>query len=126
MLIFARDYQTYGGYYTSMGIMDSAEHYLNLALVIQEEMGEKPSVAVTLGGLGDIYTGTGDYGRALESYDRCYDLALETEEVEVAAGAQIGKACLFTEIGYEAGRDSALAKLIGTELKNNFEKDKKI
>jgi len=113
--LVARDYQTYGGYYLSRGLMDSAEHYFNLALVIQEEMGEKPSVAVTLGGLGDIYCRTADYGRALESYDRCYDLALETEEVEVAAGSQIGKACLFATMGYKAGRDSALAKLIGFE-----------
>jgi len=113
--LIARDYQTYGGYYTSRGVMDSAEHYLNMALAIQEEMGEKPSVAVTLGGLGDVYTKTGDYGRALSSYDRCYDLAIETDEVEVAAGAQIGKAALFCEIGYEAGRDSALAKLIEYE-----------
>jgi tetratricopeptide (TPR) repeat protein len=113
--LVARDYQTYGGYYSSRGLVDSAEHYLNLALAIQEEMGEKPSVAVTLGGLGDVYTKMGDYGRALASYDRSYALAIETEEVEVAAGAQIGKAGLFCEIGYEAGCDSALAKLVEYE-----------
>ncbi len=115
--LIARDYQTYGGYYASLGMMDSAGHYLDLALAIQEDMGEKPSVAVTLEALGDVYIKTGDYGRALESFDRCYELALETEEVEVAAGAHIGKAALFCEIGYEAGCDSALAKLVEFENK---------
>ena len=113
--LLARDYQAYGGYYTSRGQMDSALHYLDLALAIQEEMGEKPSVAVTLGGLGEVYTKTGDYGRALASFERAYDLAVETEEVEVAAGVHIGRAGLFTEIGYKAGRDSALAELVEFE-----------
>jgi tetratricopeptide (TPR) repeat protein len=115
--LVARDYQTFGGYYTSRGIMDSAEYYLNMALAIQEEMGEKPSVAVSLAGLGDVYTRMGDYGRALESYDRAHELAVETEEVEVAAGATIGRAYLFSEIGYKAGRDSALARLVEFEDK---------
>jgi tetratricopeptide (TPR) repeat protein len=70
---------------------------------------------VTLGGLGDIYVKMGDYAAALSSYERSYDLAIETDEVEVAAGAQIGKAALFCELGYEAGRDSALAMLVGYE-----------
>jgi tetratricopeptide (TPR) repeat protein len=113
--LVARDYQAYGGYYASRGVMDSAEHYLDLALAIQERMGENPSVAVTLSSLGDVYTKTGDYGRALASFDRAYELAIETEEVEIAAGSQIGRAWLLAEIGHDAGRDSVLARLVDFE-----------
>jgi tetratricopeptide (TPR) repeat protein len=113
--LMAHDHQCFGAYYLSRGVMDSAEYFLNLALAVLEEMNEKPAIAMTLSALGEVYTKKADYGRALEDLDRAYELAAETEEVEIAAEVTVERACLFTEMGYDAGRDSALALMVDFE-----------
>jgi tetratricopeptide (TPR) repeat protein len=56
--------------YDTLGDRQKALEFINRALTIQREIGDRPAEAMALNIIGDIYSGLGDNQQALDHYNR--------------------------------------------------------
>jgi len=92
--------------FQGFGNYDEALKYYQKSLAIEEKLGNKKGVALSLWGIGNVYLDKGDYDNALEQYQKALKTFEKIDDIKNVAGClhQVGR--IYQERGdYAAALD---------------------
>ncbi|PCJ81854.1 MAG: hypothetical protein COA57_13730 [Flavobacteriales bacterium] len=79
--------------------LDSALHYHNLALVIEQELSDEHTMSITLSGIGSVYSLKQQYHKAIENYQQAAMLADSIGALNEGSEAHSGLAEAYDKLG---------------------------
>ncbi|HVP58164.1 MAG TPA: tetratricopeptide repeat protein [bacterium] len=109
--LMAREQTAMGNFYIFVGKADSAITCLSAALDTLKAMDDKLSYGVALSLLGEANAAKGEYLQALADFDQVSSIGTEIGERELVANSLVGKADVWSRLGYLPGLDSTLVAL---------------
>ena len=101
-----------------LGQYDKAKEYLQKALVIATEIGDRKGEATDYGNLGTVFQSLGEYDEAKEYLQKALDMTTEIDDRKGEASCYISLGGVFTGLGQydKAGECLQKALVIKTEI----------